>query len=106
MSWRSAQHLAALLAFAACLAAPAHAHEMRPSLLTLTEQDDGQVSVHFNIGFAKGTPMPLQARLPDHCTQVGQTSVRDADPIRTVRSAGYALDETYAAAPARQAARG
>ena len=30
----------------------------------------------------------------------------DRDPIRTVRSAGYALDETYAAQPARQAARG
>ncbi len=26
----------------------------------------------------------------------------DRDPIRTVRSAGYALDETYAATPARQ----
>ncbi|MEC9432576.1 MAG: phosphate regulon transcriptional regulator PhoB [Pseudomonadota bacterium] len=30
----------------------------------------------------------------------------DRDPIRTVRSAGYALDETYAAQPARQTARG
>ena len=56
------------------------AHEMRPSLLTLTSLTQGQVKVNFRIAFAKSKPMMLQVYLPKHCQTVSQTLTIDTPP--------------------------
>jgi len=49
------------------LATGAQAHEMRPSLIELTELEGGQVDVVWKVAFALGAPMPLTLHLDPRC---------------------------------------
>ena len=57
----------ALLAAVSCLAAPANAHPLAPSLLELREGQDGTVAVRFRTPRVQSVGAALQPELPEAC---------------------------------------
>ena len=82
--WRSLLFFVLLAAF---LSQPSigYAHKMRPSHLELTPLDDGRVEVIFKVAYAKGSPMPLEARLPKHCEPVSEPVAADMPAARRLQ---------------------
>ena len=63
------------LVFAAVLltlAQSAIAHKLAPSLLGLQEQADGAFAVTWKTPRFASTPVPIEPRLPDGCTDLGE----------------------------------
>ena len=78
------------LAIVAATTTLAHAHEMRPSHLTLRHIDDSAtIEVVWQVALANNTPMPLELRLPESCQRL-KLSKRWA--TRTVRGERFVID--------------
>ena len=57
-------------------AAPVLAHEIRPALLEITEQDSGRIEVMWKVPMRGGMVLAIEPVLPSSLTQVGPTSDR------------------------------
>jgi len=67
------------------LAAPASAHRMRPSHLSLSPATEGGWDIVWSVAFARGKPLPLELVLPARCARKGRVSAADSDTVHATR---------------------
>jgi hydrogenase/urease accessory protein HupE len=84
-STRPGAALAALLCGLACLAAPASAHRLAPSLLAIDEAADGSLEVLFKTPRLRPSGVEVGPELPSHCENDGDPRAESDQGSVTLR---------------------